>query len=75
MNQVFRPFNGHFSVVYFGDILVDSQSEDEHLVYITQVMKTLEEDKLYRNLKNCTLFHSSGHFFRLHYHGLRREGG
>ena len=75
MNQVFRPFIGHFLVVYFGDILVNSQSEDEHLVHITQVIKTLEEDKLHCNLKNCTLFHSRGHFFRLHYHSLRHGGG
>jgi len=56
MNQVFTPFISHLLVVYFDDILVYSESEDEHLMHLTQVMKTLEEEKLYGNLKKCSFF-------------------
>ena len=56
MKQVFRTFIIHFVVVYFDDILVYRQSEDEHLKHLTQVMKILKEEKLYDNLKRCSFF-------------------
>ena len=51
-----RPFIGHIVVVYFYDILVYNQSEEKHLVHLTQVMKILKKEKLYGNLKKWFFF-------------------
>ncbi|GKE07976.1 putative CCCH-type zinc finger family protein, partial [Tanacetum coccineum] len=44
MNQVFKPFIGHFVVVYFDDI---------HLSHLRQIFSVLRAQKLYANGKKC----------------------
>ena len=41
-------------MVYFDDILIYSQSKEEHLAHLRQVFLTLREAKLYVNLKKCS---------------------
>jgi len=56
MNQVFKPYIGEFIAVYFDDIHTYNQSEKEHLDHHTQIMMALEKEKLFGDLRRCTLF-------------------
>ena len=47
---------GKFLVMYFDDILIYSNSKEQHLDHLTQVCITLRNESLYGNLKKCSLF-------------------
>eukprot|EP00253_Pinus_taeda_P031477 PITA_31477 len=54
IDDILRPFTNSFVVVYLGDILIFSQSWEEHLHHIRQVLQTLRQHKLCANLEKCT---------------------
>jgi hypothetical protein len=54
MDDILRPFTNSFVVVYLDDILIFSQSWEEHLHHIRQVLQTLRQHKLCANLEKCT---------------------
>ena len=54
MNHILRAYIGKFVVVYFDDILVYSQSLDEHVEHVRLVLEVLRNEKLFANLDKCT---------------------
>ncbi|KAK4695939.1 hypothetical protein P7C70_g8461, partial [Phenoliferia sp. Uapishka_3] len=56
MNDVFAPFLDRFVVVYIDDILVYSDTLEEHQIHVRQVLEKMRENGLYANAKKCS-FH------------------
>jgi len=50
MNLVLKPYIGKFVVVYFDDILVYSESVQQHQQHLRSVLTSLREQKLFVNL-------------------------
>lgn len=54
MDDILRAFTNAFMVVYLDDILIFSQSWEEQLHHIRQVLQTIQQQKLCANLQKCT---------------------
>ena len=57
-NGVFRTYLDKFVVVFLDDILVYSNSVEEHKQHLEQVLVCLCDNRLYANLENCKFFKS-----------------
>lgn len=53
MNKVFQPFLDRFVVVYLDDIVVYSNTLEEHVKYLKQVFKVLRDNELYVKKEKC----------------------
>jgi len=65
MTQVLRPFMGKFLIVHFDDILIYSNTLEQHIDHLSQVCCTLRKEKLYVNPKKCALRTDQVKFLRL----------
>jgi hypothetical protein len=53
MNDIFREWLDDFVVVYIDDILIYSNSLEEHAEHLRKVFQRLRENKLYAKLEKC----------------------
>ena len=53
MHRVFQPDLDHFVIVFVDNILIYSQSEEEHEDYLRIVLKTLRDNQLYAKFSKC----------------------
>ena len=54
MNHILCPFLGKFVIVCCDDILVYSQTLEEHVEHLKSVLEVLRREKIYANLKKCS---------------------
>ncbi|GKE80540.1 putative reverse transcriptase domain-containing protein [Tanacetum coccineum] len=53
MNRVFRPYLDNFVIVFIDDILIYSNTREEHEVHLGLVLELLKEEKLYAKFFKC----------------------
>jgi hypothetical protein len=72
MDDILRPFNNTFVVVYLDDILIYNKTWAEHLQHIQQVLHTLRQHKLYANLEKCSFGMDRVHYlgYIIDHHGV-----
>ena len=58
MNEVLKEFIGKFFIVYLDDILIFSQTREEHLRHLKYVVERLQQEKLLINMKKCSFMKS-----------------
>jgi hypothetical protein len=71
MNRIFHQFLDKFVVVFIDDILIYSQSKDEHEEHLRQVLQILRENKLYANPSRCEFWLDKVNFLG---HVISKEG-
>ena len=53
MNRVFKDYLDDFVIVFIDDILIYSDSEEEHARHLREVLSILKEKQLYAKFKKC----------------------
>jgi len=53
MNRIFRSYLDQFVVVFIDDILIYSESREEHVEHLRVVLEILREHQLYGKLSKC----------------------
>jgi hypothetical protein len=56
MTAALRPFLGRFCHIYIDDIVIRSNSVEEHEEHIQTILQALRDAKLFCNLKKCDFF-------------------
>jgi hypothetical protein len=62
MNDVLREYLDKFVMVLLDDILVYSNSEEEHEHHLKMVLQVLREHQLYAKLSKCSFYQKNIHY-------------
>ena len=77
MQSIFRPWLDQFVIVFLDDILIYSQTIEEHEKHIRQVLDVLRQNQLYGKLKKCEFFRKEisflGHTLSQHGKGMEED--
>jgi hypothetical protein len=71
MNDIFREYLDKFVIVFLDDILIYSNSEEEHKKHLKIVLQVLREHQLYAKLSKCSFYQKKNHYFG---HIISEEG-
>ncbi|KAJ9535831.1 hypothetical protein OSB04_un001012 [Centaurea solstitialis] len=71
MNRICRPYLDKFVIVFIDDILIYSQSREEHEQHLKIVLELLRDQKLYAKFTKCEFWIREVHFLG---HVVREEG-
>src|SRR5262245_12424508 len=53
MNDIFRDLLDIYCMVYLDDILIYSETSDDHIKHVKTVLKRLQENDLFAKLEKC----------------------
>ncbi|GJY82632.1 retrovirus-related pol polyprotein from transposon 17.6 [Tanacetum coccineum] len=53
MNEVFMSFLRKFVLVFYDDILIYSQTVEDHVIHLEAVLETMRQNKLYAKRSKC----------------------
>lgn len=56
INSVLNPYLEHFYFAYLDDIIIFSDSEEEHREHVRLILEALEKNNLHLKLKKCAWF-------------------
>ena len=56
INDMFNDMLDDFTIIYLDDILVYSETKEEHKMHVRQVLQRLKELKYYVRLHKCSFF-------------------
>ena len=62
MNEILHPYLDQFVVVYLDDIVIYSDTLEEHVVHLKKVFKILRENQLYVKREKCEFAQPKVHF-------------